>query len=103
MGASGVVCRAPPHSSGEPQHRTFPLLNLHRARVRRKHGRPRSNGFIERAQNTPPDFTAQSQRASDKALTFIGTWGYGFRLQAQSLQLLSNIDYVVGDPIEKSR
>ena len=67
----GVVCRAPPHSSGAPQHRTFPLLNLHRTRVRRNHGRPRSNGFIERARNTLPDFTAQSQRASDKALTFI--------------------------------
>jgi len=30
--------------------------------------------FIERAQNTLPDFTVQSQRASDKALTFIRSW-----------------------------
>jgi hypothetical protein len=49
-------------------------LNFHRARVRRNHGRLRSNGFIERAQNTLADFTVQSQRASDKALTFINTW-----------------------------
>jgi len=69
--SSSFVWRALPHSSGAPQHRTFPLLNLHRTRVRRNHGQPRSNGFIERARNTLPDFTAQSQRASDKALTFL--------------------------------
>src|SRR5260221_14794768 len=40
------------HSPGEPGHRTFPQLNLHRARVRRNHGRLPSNGFIERAQSS---------------------------------------------------
>jgi hypothetical protein len=44
-----VVCRAQLHNLAESPHLTFPPLNLHKARVRRKHGRPRSNGFIERA------------------------------------------------------
>src|SRR5438105_9407976 len=30
---------------------------------------PRANGFTGRAQNSPPAFTPQGQRASDKALT----------------------------------
>jgi hypothetical protein len=38
-------------------HHTFPQLNLHRARVRRNHGRLRSNGSIERAQTTVPALT----------------------------------------------
>jgi hypothetical protein len=42
-------CCALSHSSGASGHRTFPRLNLHRARVRRNRGRLRSNGFIERA------------------------------------------------------
>jgi len=29
---------------------------------------PRANGFTGRAQNSPPAFTPQGQRASDKAL-----------------------------------
>ena len=37
------------HSPGAAGHRTFPQLNLHRARVRRNRGRLPSNGFIERA------------------------------------------------------
>jgi hypothetical protein len=72
-----------PHGLGASQHRTFPHLNLHRARVRRNHGRPHSNGFIERARKTLPDFTAQSQRASDKALTF----GLGNAANGGSLHL----------------
>jgi len=44
-----VVCRALPHSLDASRHRTFPQLNLHRARVRRNRGRLPSNGFIERA------------------------------------------------------
>src|SRR2546429_9661969 len=34
---------------------------------------PRANGFTGRAQNSPPAFTPQGQRASDKALTLIGS------------------------------
>jgi hypothetical protein len=45
----GLVCRALPHSSGAPPHHSFPQLNLHKARVRRNHGRLPSNGFIESA------------------------------------------------------
>ena len=33
---------------------------------------PRANGFTGRAQNSPPAFTPQGQRASDKALTLSG-------------------------------
>ena len=66
----GVVLCASTHSSGAPRHRTFPPLNLHRARVRRNHGRLRSYGFIERAQSTLPNLNSSWKRASDKALTF---------------------------------
>ena len=86
--SSRFVRRALPHNSGAPQHRTFPLLNLHRTRVRRNHGQPRSNGFIERARNTLPDFTAQSQRASDKALTFLRTWQFSYQSQLGLLKRL---------------
>src|ERR1700730_888087 len=44
-----VVCPALPHNLGASRHRTFPPLNLHKARVRRNHGRLPSNGFIESA------------------------------------------------------
>jgi len=37
--APAVVCRALPYSFGASRHRTFPQLNLHKARVRRNHGR----------------------------------------------------------------
>ena len=52
-----LVCRALPHSLGASRHRTIPPLNLHKARVRRNHGRLRSNGSIERAQTTVPALT----------------------------------------------
>src|SRR5229473_667540 len=54
--APAVVCRALPHSFGASRHRTFPQLNLHKARVRRNHGRLPSNGFIESA----PEHRARS-------------------------------------------
>ena len=50
----GVVCHALPHSLDASRHLTFPQLNLHRARVRRNHGRLPSNGLIERAKSTVP-------------------------------------------------
>src|SRR6266446_10107461 len=71
--SSAVACRALPHSLGASGHRTCPQLNLHRARVRRNHGRLPSHGFIERA----PEHRARvnfflEARASDKALTLFG-------------------------------
>jgi len=42
-------------------------LNLHRARVRRNHGRPCPNGLIERPQSPAPQFSSSWKRASDKA------------------------------------
>src|SRR5262249_13849016 len=47
-----VISCAPRPSLRTPLHRSFPQLNLHRARVRRNPERPRSNGFIARAQST---------------------------------------------------
>src|SRR5258707_8330025 len=38
--------RALPHNLGASRHRTFPQLNLHKARVRRNLGRLPSDGFI---------------------------------------------------------
>ncbi len=54
-----VKGHAPQHSLGTSQTQPFPQLNLHKARVRRNHGRPRPNGFTGRAQNSPPAFTPQ--------------------------------------------
>src|SRR5260370_42215384 len=64
----GVTGHAPRRSFGAPQNRPFPPLNLHKARVRRNHGRPPPNGFTGRAQNSPPPFTPHRERASGKAL-----------------------------------
>ena len=63
-------CCALAHSPGAAGHRTFPQLNLHRARVRRNHGRLPSNGFIERAQSSVLVRSSSAKRASDKALAF---------------------------------
>jgi hypothetical protein len=38
---------------------------LHKARVRRKHGRLPSNGLIERAQSSTLNSTTSPKRASD--------------------------------------
>src|SRR5260370_9632830 len=46
----GAVLRASPHSFGAPRCPTFPLLNWHRARVRRNLGRLPSSRCIESAQ-----------------------------------------------------
>jgi hypothetical protein len=47
-----VICRAQPHSFRHAPHRRLPIFNLHRARVRRNHGRLPSNGLIEHAQSS---------------------------------------------------
>ena len=67
--ALAVVNGSLRHSPGTPQHRSFPQLNFHRARVHRNRQRPRANDFTGRAQNSPPAFTPQGQRASGKVLT----------------------------------
>src|SRR5258708_34933770 len=69
----GVTGHAPRRSFGAPQNRPFPQLNLHKARVRRNHGRPPPNGFTGRAQNSPPPFTPHRERASVKALALVAT------------------------------
>src|ERR1700675_1197373 len=56
--ALDAFCRALPHSFGDAPHRCVPPFNLHRALVRRNHGRFPSNGFIERAKSTVPTSTA---------------------------------------------
>jgi hypothetical protein len=57
---TGVVSCSLWPSPGKPQHPSFPQLNFHRARVHRNRQRPRANGFIGRAQNSPPPFTSQT-------------------------------------------
>jgi hypothetical protein len=57
--APDIICPALSHSLGAPSHRSFPQLNLHNTRVRCNHGRPRSNGLIERAQSILPNFTTR--------------------------------------------
>jgi hypothetical protein len=57
------------HSLAAPQTHPFPQLNLHRARARRTHRRPRPNGFTGPAPNYLPTFTLRRERASGKALT----------------------------------
>ena len=51
---------------------SFPQLNFV-GRVHRNHGRPRSNGFTGRAQNSSPAVHLSRERASGKALTLIKT------------------------------
>jgi hypothetical protein len=70
--AQAVIGCAPSDSLAIPSHRFFPKLNLHKARVRRKHGRLPPNGFIERARRSLPAFTTPPERASDKALPLSG-------------------------------
>jgi len=74
-GSSGrgrVKGYAPQHSLGASQTHPFPQLNLHKARVRRTHGRLRPNGFTGRARSSSPPFTPRRERASGKALTLPG-------------------------------
>ena len=62
---SNVICGALPHRLDNTSHRCLAPFNLHRARVRRNHGRLPSDGLIERAQSSIPSFTALPNRASD--------------------------------------
>lgn len=64
---------------GTPQNRLFPRLNLQRARVRRKAGRPRSKGFMERAE-PPAHVTIPRERASDKALALVSIYASLWRI-----------------------
>jgi hypothetical protein len=57
-----------PHT---PDH-SFPID----ARVCRNHGRPRSNGCIERAQSSSPYFVPRRKRASDTSLAFLASDGH---------------------------
>jgi len=59
------------HNLGASPHRTCPQLDLHKARLRRNHGRLPSNGFIESAPEHRARAHSAWKRASDKALTFI--------------------------------
>ena len=52
---------------------TFPPLNLHKARVRRKHGRPVQTALSKARQASCSRKLSSSKRASDKALALIRT------------------------------
>src|SRR5260370_13141600 len=68
----GAVLRASPHSFGAPRRPTFPLLNWHRARVRRNRGRLPSNRCIQSAQTTHARACILPTPASDTALRLGG-------------------------------
>ena len=91
-----VICRALPHSLGVSPHRAFLPLNLHKARVRRNHGRLPSNGFIERAQSSVLVRSSSAKRASDKALALIR---WDDRLDARTLARLARIDPQLLGPV----
>ena len=73
------------------------VANPTRARVHRNHGRPRPNGFTGRAQRSPPPFTLYRERASGKALAFVGT--YLVRLSTSGL-LARNDFLLVRNPVK---
>jgi hypothetical protein len=62
---SHVVSRAPSRRFGPPPHRSSYPFNPHRARIRRNHGRLRSNGCTESAPELPtpvrPSMRARSR------------------------------------------
>ena len=63
LSTPALACRAMPHNLSSSRHRTFPQLNLHKARVRHKHGRLPSNGFIESA----PEYRARAHFLPESA------------------------------------
>ena len=66
--AHTVTCRALQHSLGTARRRSFPPLNLHRARVRRNRGRLPSSRCIESARTHRARAGALPLRASDTTL-----------------------------------
>src|SRR5438309_9877617 len=63
-------------ASTHPHTRFFPLLNPHKARVRRNHGRLPSSRCIESAQSHRARGRILPTRASDTALRLFGTYSY---------------------------
>src|SRR5437879_2153161 len=61
-------------ASTHPHTRSFPLLNPHKARVRRNHGRLPSSRCIESAQSHRARGRILPTRASDTALRLSRTW-----------------------------
>src|SRR5437879_7432582 len=61
-------------ASTHPHTRSFPLLNPHKARVRRNHGRLPSSRCIESAQSHRARGRSLPTRASDAALRLFGSW-----------------------------
>jgi len=64
-----VTCRALQHSLGTARRRSFPPLNLHRARVRRKSRAASFKSLYRKRANTPCSCTRLALRASDTSLT----------------------------------
>src|SRR5713101_6576722 len=63
-----VTCRAPQHSLGTTRRRSFPPLNLHRARVRRKSRAASFKSLYRKRANTPCSCRRFALRASDTTL-----------------------------------
>src|SRR5207245_1000164 len=72
--AHTVTCRALPHSLGTARRRSFPPLNLHRARVPRNRGRLPSSRCIESARTHRARAGALPLRASDTTLRLLRQW-----------------------------
>jgi hypothetical protein len=66
-----VTCRALPHSLGTPRRRSFPPLNLHRARVPRKSRAASFKSLYRKCANTPCTCRRIALRPSDTTLRLI--------------------------------
>src|SRR5256885_11597063 len=87
------MIRRPPRST------LFPYTTLFRSNRQR----PRANGFTGRAQNSPPAFTPQGQRASDKALTLLKSVGELRRSEEHTSELQSPCNLVCRLLLEKKK
>jgi Putative transposase len=68
-----VTCRPLQHSLGTARHRSFPTLNLPRARVHRKSRAASFKSLYRKRANTPYSCSRIALRASDTTLRLIGT------------------------------
>src|SRR5713101_5685751 len=69
-----VTCRALQHSLGTTRRRSFPPLNLHRARVRRKSRAASFKSLYRKRANTPCSGRRIALRASDTTLRLLVTY-----------------------------
>src|SRR6266704_6703703 len=76
-----VTCRALQHSLGTTRRLSFPPLNLHRARVRRKSRAASFKSLYRKRANTPCSCRRIALRASDTTLRLHRSYGNIWRFQ----------------------